>query len=224
MPAPVSARDAPPPRPVAAATPAAAAADDDADLIRRSQSGDRIAFEQLVRRTARLVFSRLYLETGDTHRAEDLVQETFLIAWRSIHQVTDPAGFRPWLLSIARSALLDAARRESRKKRGGAGLNAAGGGTDPPPTSKRVDYAQAARHLHSPEPGPAEAAERAEARRRVLEVLKQLPEEYSLPLTLRYIAGADYDTIGRQLGLSNGSLRGLLNRGMAKLRQMMGKP
>jgi DNA-directed RNA polymerase specialized sigma24 family protein len=41
------------------------------------------------------------------------------------------------------------------------------------------------------------------------------------PITLRYIAGADYDTISRQLGLTNGSLRGLLNRGMAKLRQMM---
>ena len=42
-----------------------------------------------------------------------------------------------------------------------------------------------------------------------------------MPLTLRYIGGADYDTIGRQLGLSNGSLRGLLNRGMSKLREMM---
>ena len=52
--------------------------------------------------------------------------------------------------------------------------------------------------------------------------LRGMPEEYSLPITLRYIAGADYDTIGRQLGLSNGSLRGLLNRGMAKLREAMG--
>ena len=51
--------------------------------------------------------------------------------------------------------------------------------------------------------------------------LKSLPEEYSLPLTLRYIAGADYETIGRQLGLSNGSLRGLLSRGMARLREKL---
>jgi RNA polymerase sigma-70 factor (ECF subfamily) len=70
-------------------------------------------------------------------------------------------------------------------------------------------------------PTPDEAAEIEEKRRRVTGALKALPEEYSLPLTLRYIAGADYDTIGRQLGLSNGSLRGLLSRGMAKLREKL---
>ena len=55
----------------------------------------------------------------------------------------------------------------------------------------------------------------------MLGVLRKLPDEYSLPITLRYIAGADYETIGRQLGLTNGSLRGLLNRGMKKLREVM---
>ena len=47
--------------------------------------------EELVRRTARLLFSRLYLETGASHRAEDLVQETYLVAWRSVAQVTEPS-------------------------------------------------------------------------------------------------------------------------------------
>ena len=89
----------------------------DQALVIRSQRGDRAAFEQLVRSTARLVFSRLYLETGDAHRAEDLSQETFLVAWRSIGQVIDPSGFRTWLLSVARTVHLDAVRREMRKKR-----------------------------------------------------------------------------------------------------------
>src|SRR5688572_28734762 len=89
----------------------------DRDLVVASQRGDRAAFEELVRRTARLVFSRIYLDTGDAHRSEDLVQETFLAAWRSIAQVTDPTGFRAWLLSIAHSVTVDALRRDSRKKR-----------------------------------------------------------------------------------------------------------
>ena len=38
---------------------------------------------------------------------------------------------------------------------------------------------------------------------------------------LRYLAGADYDTIARQLALSNGSLRGLLHRGLAMLRKQL---
>ena len=181
-------------------------------LVRRSQAGDRAAFEQLVRGTARLVYARVYLDTADRHRAEDLVQETFLTAWRRIGQVAEPAGFRTWLLAVARSVTTDAHRRDTRKKRAG------------PRADGRRDRegadaaAAAAERVADDAPDPAEAAERREAQERMLRVLRELPEEYSQPLTLRYLAGADYDTIGRQLGLSNGSLRGLLNRGMAKLR------
>jgi RNA polymerase sigma-70 factor (ECF subfamily) len=173
-------------------------------LVGRSVRGDRAAFEELVRRTARLVFSRLYLETGNCDRAEDLAQETFLIAWRKIRQVTDPAGFRSWLLTVAQSVAIDAVRRDRRRKRSGARQDAA-----------RLD------ELADRSPAPDESAQVAESRRQVLAVLRSLPEEYRLPLTLRYIAGADYETISQQLGLTNGSLRGLLHRGMARLREAM---
>src|SRR5713101_9080933 len=86
-------------------------------LVRRAQSGDRAAFEELVRRTSRLVFARLYLETGNTHQAEDLLQETLLTAYRSFGQLTEPAKFRAWLLRIAQNQAIDAARREQRHKR-----------------------------------------------------------------------------------------------------------
>jgi RNA polymerase sigma-70 factor (ECF subfamily) len=179
----------------------------DEDLAARSRHGDRAAFEQLVRRTARAVYARQYLEVGDPHRAEDLAQETFLLAWRSIGQLADPAGFRPWLLSIARSVATDAYRRDARKKRGAGG--------------RREDCAGASERVAAPPPSPDAAAGREERRRRVTGALKSLPDEYSLPLTLRYVAGADYETIAGQLGVSNGSLRGLLSRGLAKLREKL---
>lgn len=65
---------------------------------------------------------------------------------------------------------------------------------------------------------PPEQMELEESRQRVLALLRSLPEEYRLPLMLRYLQGSDYQTISRELGLTNGSLRGLLNRGMAMLR------
>lgn len=173
-------------------------------LVARSRRGDRAAFEELVRRTARVVYSRLYLETGDAHRAEDLSQETFLVAWRNVRQVTDASGFRSWLFSIAHSVLIDSLRREGRKKRSGTRVG-----------PERMD------EVSDRTPAPDESAQREESRQQVLSVLRSLPEEYRLPLTLRYIGGADYETIGRQLGLTNGSLRGLLNRGMARLRAAM---
>lgn len=193
-------------------------------LVRRSQAGDRAAFEQLVRQTARLVYARVYLDAGgDRHRAEDLVQETFLTAWRRIGQVTEPAGFRTWLLAVAKSVATDAHRRDTRKKRAGPRLtSAAWGGRSVGGGGAAAATAMTDAELVADEaPDPAEAAERREAQERMLRVLRELPEEYSQPLALRYLAGADYDTIGRQLGLSNGSLRGLLNRGMAKLRDAM---
>ena len=73
-------------------------------------------------------------------------------------------------------------------------------------------------------PAPDQAIAQDEERQQVLAALRSLPEEYRLPLTLRYLAGADYETIEMQLGLSNGALRGLLHRGLKMLRSRMSEP
>ena len=176
----------------------------DADLVRRAGRGDRGGFEELVRRTSRLVFSRIYLDVGDTHRTEDLVQETFLLAYRSLHRLRNPDGFRPWLLAIAHNVVTDAARHDLRQKRAA-----------PPRTDVEL------RTLAAAERPAQDGAECDERREQVLAVLRSLPDEYRLPLTMRYITGADYETIGTQLGLTNGSLRGLLHRGLKMLRERM---
>jgi RNA polymerase sigma-70 factor (ECF subfamily) len=173
-------------------------------LVRRARDGDRAAFEELVRRTSRLVFARLYLDTGDAHRAEDLLQDTYLLAFRSMHRLADPARFRPWLLAIAHRVVIDAARGDTRLKR------------KPPPETDTPLTA-----IPADGPSPEEEARRAELRRRVLAVLRSLPEDYRLPLTLRYITGADAESIGAQLGLTNGALRGLLHRGLKMLRDRL---
>ena len=182
----------------------ATTADPHADiaLVTAAKRGDREAFEELVRRTVRLVYARAYLETGDVHRAEDLVQETFLTAWRKLDQLTDAAGFRAWLMTILHSVLVDSIRRASRRKR--------------TPASE-----EEALHIADPSPTPAESAQVREERQRALSILRSLPREYQQVLMLRYLAGADYETIARQLALTNGSLRGLLHRGLAMLRKQL---
>ncbi len=178
--------------------------DDTAMVIRARDSGDRAAFEELIRRTSRLVYARLILECGNVHKAEDLVQETYLLAFRSLHRLRSPEGFRAWLLSIARNALTDDARHHSRQKR---------------LTPQRDDTSLS--FVASTEPAPGEQLEKNERREQVLSALRSLPEEYQMPLTLRYLAGADAETIGTQLGLTNGSLRGLLHRGLKLLRERL---
>src|SRR6516165_5787130 len=177
------------------------------DLVKKARGGDRSAFEELVRRSSRLVFARLYLETGDRQRSEDLLQEALLTAYRRLRWLEEPKNFRSWLLTIAQNLAVDAARHDLRKKRSAGRA----GGVNPPVLA----------NVPSPSPGPEQEVEQHETRAAVLAVLRSLPEEYRLPLTLRYIGGADYDTICMQLGLSNGSLRGLLQRGLKLLRTQL---
>ena len=180
----------------------------DADfiLVVRAQRGERDAFEELVRRTSRLIFARLYLETGDRHHAEDMVQETLLTAFRTLGQLTQPERFRAWLLRIAQNISLNSIRHDARKKR--------------TPDREILKLRQEAILSVI---GPEEQVEQEELRQKVLVVLREMPEEYRLPLTLRYLVGADYDAIQTQMGISKGAVRGLLHRGMQRLRDEMQK-
>lgn len=180
--------------------------DTDEDLVLEAQRGNRSSLEELVRRTSRLVYARLFVETGDGHLAEDLTQETYLQAVRSLSSLRTPSQFRSWLLTIADNVAIDAARSRSRQKR-----------TEPPRASPETLH-QIPGNGHS----PAEAAILQEQRQQVLAVVRSLPDDYRLPLMLRYFGGADYETMEVQLGLSNGSLRGLLHRGLKMLKEKMG--
>jgi RNA polymerase sigma-70 factor (ECF subfamily) len=179
--------------------------DSEIALVQRARDGDRAAFEELVRRTSRLVFARLCLDTGDPHRAEDLLQETLLQAYRGLARLGDARAFRSWLLTIAQNTMINALRRELRHKRSG-----------PPQAAASALFA-----VKDRAPPPEEQLSREETRATVLAVLRSLPEEYRLPLSLRYLAGADYETIQIQMGISNGSLRGLLHRGLKLLQERL---
>ena len=140
----------------------------DEGLVRKAQTGDRAAFGELVRRTSRLIYARLYLETGDRHFAEDLLQETWLLAYRALGRLTQAGSLRPWLLAIAQNVLAEAVRRQSRQKR------------TPPPR----DDSHVLTEVPCSAPTPCEDAERADTHDRMLAVLRSLPEEYRSALTL----------------------------------------
>ncbi|HEU4339145.1 MAG TPA: sigma-70 family RNA polymerase sigma factor [Planctomycetota bacterium] len=182
---------------------------DERELVESARRGAPDAFEELVRRTSRMVFARCALEMGDPQRAEDLTQETYLAAWRSIRSLKEAGGFRGWLLRIAQNACIDARRRDSRLRR-------------TPPALKdalRFPSGPAASGSDALDGLPAPALpDTGESRERALAILRSLPEEYRLPLTLRYLGGADFESIQLQMGISPGSLRGLLNRGLTLLR------
>ncbi len=91
--------------------------DNDAQLMRRANQGDQSAFAELVRRyqpaLRRVVESRL----GSAEAAEDVVQETFLAAYKSRHSYDDRYGFRTWLWTILLNQSRRFAGRQARQPR-----------------------------------------------------------------------------------------------------------
>ncbi len=91
------------------------------ELVGRAAAGDEGAFRTLVDRHARMVFNLAYRITTDRPSAEDVVQETFLRAYRALHRFDGRAAFSTWLHRIAMNASLDHVRqRKVRAEVGGA--------------------------------------------------------------------------------------------------------
>ena len=87
---------------------------DDARLVALGRGGRRDAFGQLVARHQSAVCALAYSACGDIARSEDLAQETFIIAWRKLGDLKEPAKFKSWLYGIVRNLIGTAFRRESR--------------------------------------------------------------------------------------------------------------
>ena len=90
------------------------AASDDA-VVAAARAGDEAAFAALVDRHRRELHVHCYRMLGSFEEAEDLVQETFLRAWRRRDSFQGGPGFRAWLYRIATNACLDELRRSRRR-------------------------------------------------------------------------------------------------------------
>lgn len=163
------------------------------DAARR---GDRVAFAALHERYAPMVHGMLLTRVG-INDADDLVQDVFLHAMRKLPTLRDSAAFGPWLATITRNVAMQFVRERRR----------------------RADVVQ--QTSANPASGSERHAARGEAVR-VLEVIRSLPEAYQETLILRLVEGLTGPQIAACTGLTAGSVRVNLNRGMYMLRQRLG--
>ncbi|HZW09883.1 MAG TPA: sigma-70 family RNA polymerase sigma factor [Phycisphaerales bacterium] len=172
------------------------ATDGVAAAVERARRGDREAFAELYRAHGAMVHGVL-LAAVPRAQAEDLTQEVFLLAWRRLAELRDAGALAAWLVSIARSRAMDWARADGRRR--GHEECAARSGAPPAGTTEKSD-----------------GEDRAEA---VLAAIRGLPAAYREPLMLRLVAGLTGPQIACCLGMTHGSVRVNLHRGMAMLRQ-----
>ena len=175
----------------------------EATLVRAAQKGDRSAYGHLYCRYARMVHGILLARVAP-HHVEDLVQDVFLQALPKLASLRDPAYFPGWLAAIARNRAADF----HRNAKSNVSLDA------DPAKENSTSPAQLATPQNSHSSAEARAA---------LEAILSLPEAYREPLILRLVEGMTGPEIAARTGLTHGSVRVNLSRGMQQLREILNR-
>ncbi|MCB9845505.1 MAG: sigma-70 family RNA polymerase sigma factor [Phycisphaeraceae bacterium] len=162
--------------------------DAERDWVGRSRNGDREAFSRIYERHVALVHA-VILARVPRSEAEDLTQEVFVAAWRRLRSLRDAESLTAWLAAIARNRARDWAKSNGRRN--------------------KHERRAATPDIVQPSPSHTD---------HVLSIVRSLPEALSEPLLLRLVAGLSGPQIAERLGLTHGSVRVALHRGMAQLR------
>ncbi|HKT78838.1 MAG TPA: RNA polymerase sigma factor [Vicinamibacterales bacterium] len=176
---------------------------DRATVLARAQGGDSEAFQALVEEHSRRVFQLAYRITGNEHDAEDVVQESFLRAYRQLSHFEQRANFGTWLYRIVANCAVDSLR--TRRSRGDHQVHAL--------VVDEVIQAQP-----TPGPGPERLAESAEIQRRVSAAMDELTPVERAAFTLRHYEGRSIDEICRTLNLKTSAAKHSVFRAVKKLR------
>jgi RNA polymerase sigma-70 factor (ECF subfamily) len=180
----------------------------DSVAVAQARAGDSGAFRVLVERHSRHLFRLAYRMTGHQEDAEDVVQETFLRAYRQLSKFDERASFGTWLYRIAANCALDLIRvRKRRSERQEAVIEE--GSADP------------IQSLPDAAPTPDRLAMSGEVERKVASVLNELSEMERTAFVLRHYEGMCIDDIGRTLGVQPNAAKHSIFRAVQKLRRAL---
>jgi RNA polymerase sigma-70 factor (ECF subfamily) len=170
---------------------------DVASLVTAAREGDRGAFGRLYERYARMVHGIL-LGRVPTVEVDDLVQDVFVRAMRQVHTLRDVNAFGGWLATVARNRANDYHRRS-------------------------VDLVEFAEDAPSQTPAKRRSDEAGDDGAAILGMIRELPAAYRETLILRLVEGMTGPEIAERTGLTAGSVRVNLHRGMQMLREKLGQ-
>ncbi len=172
----------------------------EARLVAAALSGDQSAFEQIVRRYQRPMVNLIARITGERDRAEDLAQEAFVKAFRSLAAFDTARRLSSWLFRIAHNTAIDAMRRPRRPTVS----------IDSPPEGQ----APLAVPVAPPEPDPVERAALGAA---LETALRRLRPDFRAAVVLRYDEGLPFDEIGHVMGIPEATARSHVHRARKEL-------
>jgi RNA polymerase sigma-70 factor (ECF subfamily) len=181
--------------------------DSDAALVTRAREGDHDAFRVLVERHSVRLFQMTYRMTGNEQDAEDLVQETFLRAYRQLGRFESRSGFGTWLHRIAANGSLDLLRKRRRQIESGCGI--------------KPDAAEELQAMASETASPDRQVFGAEVRQTVQSAMETLTPTERTAFVLRHFEGQSIDEIGQALGAGASATKQSIFRAVQKMRRAL---
>jgi RNA polymerase sigma-70 factor (ECF subfamily) len=179
--------------------------EDEETLVLRALLGDLKAFDALVSRFRRAIILVAEQTLGSREAAEDVAQEVFLLAFKALPQLQDPAKFSSWLYAITRHRARRVAMQASRSQ-----------ATEPSQLDRLILTHSQTLSMH-----PAEEVARRSERAFVPEVLAKLPPEYQIVLQLRYYEEWPVAQIAEFLLLPITTVKWRLHQGRSQVRRYL---
>jgi len=175
--------------------------------VERARSGDSDAFRLLVEQHSRSIFRLAFRMTGNEQDAEDVVQETFLRAYRQLDRYEARSSFSTWLFRIASNYSLDLIRmrkRHEEKREHG--------------SSEDRDILQT---IPMDAPGPDRIVYGSQVQDRVNAALNELSAQERTAFVLRHFEGMSIEEIGEALGTGTNATKHSIFRAVQKLRRSL---
>jgi RNA polymerase sigma-70 factor (ECF subfamily) len=184
----------------------------DSVAVQRTLGGDRDAYRVLVERHSRSVFRLAYRMTGNSHDAEEVVQEAFLRAYQKLEKFAGEANFGTWVYRIAANYAIDRIRQQNSEK-----------ARRQTPSSLGEDALEVdpLSTIQDPAPSPERLAGSAQLAAKMKKALEALTPAERTAVVMRHWEGCAIEEIAAVLNSNSNATKNTVFRAVGKLRKAL---
>lgn len=178
-------------------------------LLEKARKGDVDAFGMLIKEHEKKAFNIAYRFLKNPEDAQDITQEAFLRAFRSIKKFKGNSSFSTWLYRIINNTCIDFIRAKQNKV------------SDSIDKTINYDGEELELQIPSDKNDPVELTETSEISALMKSVLAELPDDQKMAIVLRDIQGFSYQEIAEITGVGMGTVKSRINRARLALKELI---
>jgi RNA polymerase sigma-70 factor (ECF subfamily) len=184
----------------------------DYEIVQLCQVGNKVAFQELIKRHQKNVFAMLYQLAPEWRDLNDLAQEVFIRVYRGIHNLRNPKIFRSWLNQIILNLFYDELRKRPRQ------IKTISMDQTLEDDSGENEFL---REVRDSKLKPDELIINQETKEAIKIAMKQLPEQFRTAIVLRELQGLQYEEIAEMLGCALGTVKSRIWRARERLQVLL---